>query len=151
MKHLKVAIGVIGLGLLAATGASGAPAARRARSGGHFEALASTAEARGEAAAVEQARGLGLKLRVRGGQTLIPVILEPAPGLTPNDLNDVSITNLGGFLDARSRHYVRALAPASALRALSRDPERERPTKKFEVELSCKEDQHERYKEPNAQ
>lgn len=122
MKHLKVAIGVIGLGLLAATGASGAPAARRARIGGHFEALASTAEARGEAAAVEQARGLGLKLRVRGGQTLIPVILEPAPGLTPNDLNDVSITNLGGFLDARSRHYVRALAPAGALRALSRDP-----------------------------
>ncbi|MSP72007.1 MAG: hypothetical protein EXR76_07485 [Myxococcales bacterium] len=122
MKHCKVAIGVIGLGLLAATGAAGAPAARRARIGGHFEALASTAEARGEAAAVEQARGLGLKLRVRGGQTLIPVILEPAPGLTPNDLNDVSITNLGGLLDARSRHYVRALVPAGALRALSRDP-----------------------------
>jgi hypothetical protein len=35
--------------------------------------------------------------------------------------------------------------------ALSRDPERKRPTKKFEVEVSGEKDQNERDKEPNAQ
>jgi hypothetical protein len=93
------------------------------RMGGFVERLAQEAETRGERSAHALAAGLGLGVRRRGGQDLVPVVLEPAAGVRAAEIDAAFIERLGGVVDARSRDFVRALVPAGALRALSDHPQ----------------------------
>lgn len=120
-RALRPLVGVMAMTLLLPCAAEAGR--RSARMGGLAERIAVEAETRGERDAQNFATRLGMSLRRRGGQDLVPVLLEPIAGVSPANLDEGFIRQLGGYLDAHSRRYARALVPAASLRALAGHPE----------------------------
>jgi hypothetical protein len=76
---------------LAATPAAAQGQGTKARLGGFLVQLATEVAEKGAAAAEELARARGLRLRRRGPVTLVPVILEPRPGVRARDVDGVLV------------------------------------------------------------
>ena len=103
---------------------SAAQAARRpARLGALAERIAVEAETNGDRGANALSGRVGNGVRRRGGQDLVPILLEPTDGVATGALDEGFIRRLGGQIDARSRRLVRVLVPASSIRGLLDHPQ----------------------------
>ncbi|MFZ4738574.1 MAG: hypothetical protein ACOYM9_21650, partial [Bradymonadia bacterium] len=96
---------------------SAVEAARRpARLGALAERIAVEAETNGDRRANALSGRLGNGVRRRGGQDLVPVLVEPMAGVATDALDEDFIRRLGGQIDARSRRLARVLLPATSIR-----------------------------------
>lgn len=81
-----------------------------------FDHIRAEADLRGVERARELAHGLGLLLREKDGETLLPLLLDRP--FAPHVNLDTRLAALKGRVDARSRSYTRILVPLSRLRQL---------------------------------
>ena len=66
------------------------------------------------------ARSRGMTLwEDSGGETLIPVIVEPKKGTLVSEVDQLRIKEFGGYVDATSRDYMRVLIPLSRINTLA--------------------------------
>ncbi len=78
---------------------------------------------RGDAHALDLVGKRGLRLRRRGAQQLVPVILEPRDTLGTESVDLQRITELGGQVDAVSRSYILVLVPLGKIERLASHPD----------------------------
>ena len=80
-------------------------------------------DAHGEAAALDQARLLGTAVRFRAGNSVIPLIIDPIPGVFGASFDRGWLESRGIMVDAVSRSYVRVLVPIGRAREVAGHPQ----------------------------
>ena len=114
-------IGAIGLMLQFAGPAAAAPW-HGARIGSQLKELISVRLDKAHVTRLAQGRGMAVWEDTRG-ETVLPLIIEPRQGVTVHGIDAQAVKDLGGYVDATSRDFMRALVPLDRVNALAAHPD----------------------------
>jgi hypothetical protein len=123
MQMFKRLIYIGVTGLFAVQFASAQPHISDNKLRGVLNRIVQTYEIQGEASALDQAKVYGLKIRKKGQESCIPLIIEPKSNVLARDFDRSWLTSRGITIDAASRSYIRVLVPLRLARLLSQHPQ----------------------------
>jgi hypothetical protein len=80
-------------------------------------------DTKGEAAALRRATLFGVRIRKRGGEQNIPLILTPRAGLSAAGMSTAWLETRGITVEARSKSWLRVIVPLRLVRVIAEDPQ----------------------------